>query len=508
MEQTPSQWHGLAASEDWPLPQCVAKSDQANRADQGNSTPANEYMDSPAVLDEKVGMLAEMLRKSRSTCAYTGAGLSKASGIPDYATKAAKSVVAGPKIRSSLEALPTYAHQCLVLLHKNGMLHNWVQQNHDGLPQKAGFPQEHVNEIHGAWFDPSNPVVQFDGSLRHDLFEWMLEQEKQTDLCLCLGTSLSGMNADRIVETPAKKAARGRALGSVIINLQKTRLDAKSSLRIWGKLDDVFKLLLEKLTITMPPGGLEAKPLPPSDIFVVPYNRNGEQDSGVKMTLNLSAGSDIMVPIKHAMNFQEKGKVLGKGRDGNYLVDIGGVRRALGTWMIDAALRGALPLLPVMNVDPVVKAVAPKAPAPPPVEIERLDVPPPPPRAPEVNLPSFIEVIQSHQVVNDSSGNQHEWSLRLPDGSEEIVQEVLWRLHPTFKNPDVKVKGAPFQIDRIGWGTFEVGVQIKLLPHVLDGKILTSSHHLKFDQEGERAAVTRINVWCDKKRSLGYLTWR
>ena len=31
------------------------------------------------------------------------------------------------------------------------MLSFWVQQNHDGLPQKAGFPQWLLNEIHGSW---------------------------------------------------------------------------------------------------------------------------------------------------------------------------------------------------------------------------------------------------------------------------------------------------------------------------------------------------------------------
>ena len=45
----------------------------------------------------------------------------------------------------------------------------------DGLPQKAKFPQEALNEIHGAWFDPSNPVVPMSGSLRGDLFEWLQE---------------------------------------------------------------------------------------------------------------------------------------------------------------------------------------------------------------------------------------------------------------------------------------------------------------------------------------------
>ena len=52
---------------------------------------------------------------------------------------------------------------------------HWVQQNHDGLPQKAGYPQQHLNEIHGAWFDPSNPVVPMSGTLREDLMTWLLD---------------------------------------------------------------------------------------------------------------------------------------------------------------------------------------------------------------------------------------------------------------------------------------------------------------------------------------------
>jgi len=52
-------------------------------------------------------IVANLVRKSKNCCAYTGAGLSKASGIPDYATKAENSVVKGPKIHSSLDAQPT-----------------------------------------------------------------------------------------------------------------------------------------------------------------------------------------------------------------------------------------------------------------------------------------------------------------------------------------------------------------------------------------------------------------
>lgn len=110
------QWHGIKGNESWPAPTLVASSNEANRADQGNNIlvcclhasftfeyimsflthvflKANEYLDSPEVLKAKVKLMAEMLRQSKSCCAYTGAGLSRSSGIPDYASKATNSVV-------------------------------------------------------------------------------------------------------------------------------------------------------------------------------------------------------------------------------------------------------------------------------------------------------------------------------------------------------------------------------------------------------------------------------
>eukprot|EP00961_Rhodomonas_salina_P112301 1511445-Rhodomonas_salina.1 len=49
--------------------------------------------------------------------------------------------------RLSLE--PTLGHHVCAALESKGLVHHWVQQNHDRLAQKAGFPQERLNEIHG-----------------------------------------------------------------------------------------------------------------------------------------------------------------------------------------------------------------------------------------------------------------------------------------------------------------------------------------------------------------------
>jgi NAD-dependent SIR2 family protein deacetylase len=44
------------------------------------------------VISEKIKLLADLIRKSHNCVAYTGAGISRASGIADYASKAKNSV--------------------------------------------------------------------------------------------------------------------------------------------------------------------------------------------------------------------------------------------------------------------------------------------------------------------------------------------------------------------------------------------------------------------------------
>lgn len=183
-------------AEKWELPTITAHSGQQARPGY-NSCEAHEFSDSEETLKSKISMLAQLIKKSKKFVVYSGAGISTAAGIGDYASRAENSggfasVEEKPKLWSEFDAKPTIGHQVLVQLFKEGYLKYWIQQNHDGLPQKAGFPQEFINEIHGAWYDPSNPVIQMSGSLRNDYFNDLLEWEKTTDLCLAIGTSLAG----------------------------------------------------------------------------------------------------------------------------------------------------------------------------------------------------------------------------------------------------------------------------------------------------------------------------
>ena len=256
------------------------------------------------------------------------------------------------------------------------MVHSWVQQNHDGLPQKAGFPQHLINEIHGAWFDPSNPVVPMDGSLRDDLFARMLKDEQKADLVLTIGTSLCGMNADRVVRTAAAKYCEsGQGFGSVIIGFQRTPLDETCSLRIFARIDEVMLLLAREMGLRMDltpyrfvaggavgTAGGEEQPW----VYRVPYDRDGAKASSSSI-LDLRVGAKIKLtggPGKGYVGrvMQVPAGAHGSSAAASFCVRFPCTREndpaqgqtlcsyALGGWMVEAALKGELGELPVVNV--------------------------------------------------------------------------------------------------------------------------------------------------------------
>jgi len=324
-----------------------------------DSMLAHEYADTPTTLKEKVKILASLLKKSKRCVAYTGAGISTASGISDYATKNTTSVAATTttkrhKVLSNFDARPTLSHRVLVSMYECGYLKRWFQQNHDGLPQKAGMPQHAINEIHGSWFDPSNPVIPMTGSLRSDYFEDLLGWEQKTDLVLVLGTSVAGMNADRMARTVSEKAKRDEAIGAVMVNLQRTKMDSETSLRIYAKLDDVFKLLSEELKLSVRPmshihvpdyRGKEVE----TDVFIFTgYDgKTGLRAAG--KTCKLDMREDAKVVLTCGPHKGDDGDVVEKRSQGHYRIRFRHAikkrsklkvpfQRTMGTWWCEVRL--------------------------------------------------------------------------------------------------------------------------------------------------------------------------
>ena len=120
-------------------------------------------------LHDQASQLADFLARHNKVLALTGAGLSTASGIPDYrdldGVRRGSAPVQGPEFRKNdavrrrywarsmvgwptmLNARPNPGHQAIAQLQARGTLGAVLTQNVDGLHQHAG--SENVIELHG-----------------------------------------------------------------------------------------------------------------------------------------------------------------------------------------------------------------------------------------------------------------------------------------------------------------------------------------------------------------------
>merc|ERR1712100_721286 len=131
MEAPANEMHGFHGEDrpDWAPPVCVNNCGVKARLSFTEAS-ANEWTDEEATLASKVRELASMIRGSSNCLVYTGAGISVAAGISDYATKStstAKSVTESdrPKVRDWKKARPTYTHRVLTAMHQHGLLQHW-----------------------------------------------------------------------------------------------------------------------------------------------------------------------------------------------------------------------------------------------------------------------------------------------------------------------------------------------------------------------------------------------
>jgi NAD-dependent SIR2 family protein deacetylase len=379
----PSYFHGALFGENSGLadPVCVTTFD-VNARDYGTGIKAHEFLDTPEVLREKVRVLARLLRTSHATLAFTGAGISTAAGIDDYATKAKEEslTAAGrPVVKDWKNARPTGTHRVLAAMERADLLHHWLQQNHDSLPQKAGFPQSKLNEIHGSLHDIANSIVPYEGTLRSDLFQWMHEWTDRAQLCLALGTSMSGFNCDSVPVAIGKRFLEHQeGLGLVIVNLQQTNKDKHAALRIFAKTDDVFAMLAGELGIAedvaspewiyeLPDSVEEHRCQPGEDVFWVPFDPETGLPTadGARMRWDLRIGSAVRLTggpyagdVGTVVERNGAGDV--RARFENSIHPVFNVRRAtfslwLGRWWIECAVsgQGIVPggAVPFVNVD-------------------------------------------------------------------------------------------------------------------------------------------------------------
>ena len=235
-----------------------------------------------------------LLTRSRRAVAFTGAGVSTASGVPDFRSPGGiwsrYRPVTIQEFRASEEARrrywlykketyadfararPNAAHAALARLETEGRMLGVITQNIDGLHQDAG--SRNVVELHGTnrrWeclgCGRTGPAaeaqerllagedvpecrhcgglmkaatISFGQALRPEVLEAAFALARRADLLLVLGSSLVVYPAAAI---PEAVAAQGAPV--VIINREPTPLDALAAVALRGEVERLLPALLD-----------------------------------------------------------------------------------------------------------------------------------------------------------------------------------------------------------------------------------------------------------------------
>jgi NAD-dependent deacetylase len=250
-------------------------------------------------LEERIKDAAQLIRDSRYLIAFTGAGHSTPSGIPDFRStdsglweKHNPMLVASiwafrlspktffdwirPLADTLLNAQPNAAHLALAELEEMGYLKTIITQNIDNLHQQAG--SRRVLEIHGHMreatcvrcykevvIDPAvehvirdgkvpqcecggvlKPnVVLFGEELPIRVLNRAMDEARRCDLILVAGSSLEVTPAADIPFLAVDRGAR-----AIMVNLEPTGFDPRADIVIHGDVAEILPRFVQALTAT------------------------------------------------------------------------------------------------------------------------------------------------------------------------------------------------------------------------------------------------------------------
>ncbi|MEM3039937.1 MAG: NAD-dependent deacylase [Candidatus Methanomethylicaceae archaeon] len=245
-------------------------------------------------LVEYVEKIAEILRRAKRSIAFTGAGISTESNIPDFRGSQGLWKKFDPRMASRCyfeedpkgfwnfyamrynaiaNAKPNDGHIALAELEKKGYINSVITQNIDTLHTKAG--SKSVIELHGniIWSrcdlcsaerrtiecieelesSDSPPTCKSCGGLMRPsvvlfeepvkLMEVAMDIAVRSDCCLVVGSSLTVYPAAMVPEV-----VKGQGGALIIINMDPTPLDYRADVVVREKASIVLKKLVEVLS--------------------------------------------------------------------------------------------------------------------------------------------------------------------------------------------------------------------------------------------------------------------
>jgi NAD-dependent deacetylase len=248
-------------------------------------------------MQDPISLIAEKIKAGGKNIAFTGAGISTESGIPDYRSQGGiwdrfrpvyfDEFMSSRKAREEywrrweemhrgiMQAKPNPAHQVLAKLCQQGMLDGVITQNVDGLHQDSGVPAEAVIELHGntrrircmscreiVAIDEvihrladgdSAPACTCGGHLKPDTISFgqaMPLDEVQRATALSQHCDVFIVVGSTLVVQPAAQMpiyAKNHGAFLAIINLSQTPCDGICDALICGKAGEVLPQIMQKI---------------------------------------------------------------------------------------------------------------------------------------------------------------------------------------------------------------------------------------------------------------------
>ena len=107
------------------------------------------------VLEADAYLIADKIKAASHIVVFTGAGISTASGLPDYRgangiwTRRSKGLPISRTKQPWFQFEPNEAHFSLARMIHDGIIDFLISQNVDGLHLKSGVPESKIAELHG-----------------------------------------------------------------------------------------------------------------------------------------------------------------------------------------------------------------------------------------------------------------------------------------------------------------------------------------------------------------------